>query len=48
MGKIKKLKLSQKISKVPLHKQIEDDNIAQPKNKNKIRPRKDDDEMVRN
>lgn len=47
MGKAKKLKPSQAAKKVPLEQDIEDAKFTKPKNRNKIRLRKDDDEQVR-
>lgn len=47
MGKAKKLKPSQAGKKVPLEQEIEDAKFAKPKNRNKTRLRKDDDEQVR-
>ncbi|XP_022919122.2 bystin [Onthophagus taurus] len=44
MGKAKKLKPSQMGKKVSLEEQLDDDKFAKPKNRNKIRVRKDDHE----
>lgn len=46
MPKIKRSKAAQGISKVPLEQQLEDHQFAKPKNRNKIRLRKDDEEKV--
>lgn len=46
MGKTKKLKPSQVGQKVPLEQDIEDAKFVKPKNRNKVRLRKDDDEEV--
>ena len=49
MGKVKKSKVSKgeiSLPKVGLAKQIEDDNVAKMKNRNKIRHRTVDDEEV--
>lgn len=46
MGKTKKIKPSQAANKVPLEQDIEDAKFVKPKNRNKIRFRKDEDEQV--
>lgn len=47
MGKIKKIKASQRATKIPLDQQIEEENLTKHKNRNKLRFRKDDDDQVR-
>lgn len=47
MPKIKSNKKAQAQLKVPLHQEIEEAKFAKPKNRNKIRKRKDDDEKVK-
>lgn len=46
MGKAKKLKFSKQGSKIALDKQIEEADAIKPKNRNKIRQRKDIDDEV--
>lgn len=46
MGKVKKLKPSQIGVKTSLDRDIEDAKFVKPKNRNKIRLRKDEDEEV--
>lgn len=46
MGKAKKLKMSRRVPKVSLDKQIEDDHFAKPSSRVKVRIRKDEDEEV--
>jgi hypothetical protein len=46
MGKANKLKMSRRVPKVSLDKQIEDDNFAKPSSRVKVRKRKDEDEEV--
>ncbi|KAL3282544.1 hypothetical protein HHI36_005724 [Cryptolaemus montrouzieri] len=45
MGKVKKLKPSQVAVKIPLEQDIEETRFAQPKNRNKVRSRKDEEEQ---
>lgn len=46
MGKARKLKVNRRGPKVPLDKQIEDDQFAKASSRVKLRARKDEDEEV--
>lgn len=45
MGKAKKLKATKQGPKIALDKQIEDADTVKPKNRSKVRARKEDDEV---